>query len=352
MHQFLNSMSKNKKIFSYIILIFGVIALYIIFNIIIDGIDAYKIDIHKYNETLRKAIARNWDWRPPHPEFIHGNNETLGLYLSSAVSFVGLLSLIFFKSYRRFKYYKLTLAIYIFGCVLCVSALTAHLFIGINENTYATRNDTHTTQEFSLTEQNTNSEEVEVQQEERKRCPLVDNFGIGIAHWYFNANKNCYIALVFISESEARLVLQDGTVIEKPFNSYLADRDTHLFRGKNETKGGFSLRESGKYLTYRGKPSDKYTEHAQYVGVAQSGGSTNYYPSQGGYPTYEQSSATNTTPTQRICSLCNGKGWRAGNKSPVYEMGETYCSECGGYFPNSHSHDPCPSCQGRGYLNY
>ena len=126
---------------------------------------------------------------------------------------------------------KLTLVIYIFVCTLCVSALTAHLFIGINKNTYAARNNTHTNQKFSLTEQNKSSEEVKVFQEDTTtpRCPLVDDFGIGIVHWYYNANKNCYVALVFISESEARLALQDGTVIEEPFNNYLADRDTHLF---------------------------------------------------------------------------------------------------------------------------
>lgn len=302
---------------------------------------------------MQKAIAGNWNCHPSHPEFIYGNNMVLGLYLSSAVSFIGLVFLVFFKSYYKSKYYRLSLVIYILGCTLCMSALAAHLFIGIDESTYTPTADSHAVRNLSLSDENLRSEEIEVQQEETTQiCPLVDTFGIGIVHWYFNANKNCYVAFIFSSESEARLILQDRTVIEKPFNGYLADRDTYHFSGKNDTKGGFSLRGSGKYLTYRVKPSDTYTERAQYVGVAQNGGSTQYYPVQDASPAYEQGSSTNAAPAQRVCSLCNGKGWRAGNKTPVYEMGETYCSECGGYFPNSHSHDPCPSCQGRGYLNY
>ena len=349
-------MTKNKKILSYIILSLGVIALIVIFITIIDGIDEYKRDIHKYNSTIRKAIAGNWNWLPSYPEFIHGNNETLQLNLSTAVSFFGLLSLIFIKSFRRFKYFKFSLVIYILVCVLCMSALVAHLFIGTNERTYYPTSNSHTRQDLSITEEctNTRSDEIEIQQKETNipRCPLVDNFGIGIVHWYFNANKNCYIAFVFTSENAARLVLQDGTVIENPYSRYLTDRDTHLFSGKNGTKSVFSLREDGKYLTYRGKPSDKYAEHAQYVGIAQSNGSSEYYLNNGVYPTNEQESTISTTQAQRVCSFCNGKGWRAGNKTAVYDMGEIYCSECGGYYPNSHSHDPCPSCQGKGYLNY
>lgn len=49
------------------------------------------------------------------------------------------------------------------------------------------------------------------------------------------------------------------------------------------------------------------------------------------------------------CSMCNGKGWVAGNKTPVYSGSNSYyCSECGRNVPASHSHDRCPSCNGAG----
>lgn len=49
------------------------------------------------------------------------------------------------------------------------------------------------------------------------------------------------------------------------------------------------------------------------------------------------------------CSLCHGKGWIAGNKTPVYSSGEPYyCPDCHREVPPSHSHDRCPGCQGTG----
>lgn len=56
---------------------------------------------------------------------------------------------------------------------------------------------------------------------------------------------------------------------------------------------------------------------------------------------------------QSTCSLCEGKGWIRGSRTPTYgNTGQIYCSECNGHFPHSHSHDRCPACQGRGYTNY
>ena len=54
--------------------------------------------------------------------------------------------------------------------------------------------------------------------------------------------------------------------------------------------------------------------------------------------------------TQNRCSLCGGKGWIAGSKTPTYgNMGTYWCDECRREVPQSHSHDRCPSCGGKGY---
>ena len=51
----------------------------------------------------------------------------------------------------------------------------------------------------------------------------------------------------------------------------------------------------------------------------------------------------------KTCTLCHGKGWVAGNKTPTYGNGGSYyCAECGREVPASHSHDRCPSCGGKG----
>lgn len=54
---------------------------------------------------------------------------------------------------------------------------------------------------------------------------------------------------------------------------------------------------------------------------------------------------------RQTCSFCNGRGWRAGFSTPTYgNTGTHYCSECGKEVGASHSHDHCPSCMGRGYI--
>ena len=66
-------------------------------------------------------------------------------------------------------------------------------------------------------------------------------------------------------------------------------------------------------------------------------------------PSYdsEQSSTSRTT-----CSLCKGKGWIKGSKTPTYgSTGTHWCSECSENVNASHSHDSCPSCGGKGYYN-
>lgn len=65
-------------------------------------------------------------------------------------------------------------------------------------------------------------------------------------------------------------------------------------------------------------------------------------------------SYNNSTPSyqshKKVCTLCKGKGWIAGSKSPTYGITSTHwCSECDREVNASHSHDRCPSCSGNGY---
>ncbi len=55
--------------------------------------------------------------------------------------------------------------------------------------------------------------------------------------------------------------------------------------------------------------------------------------------------------TTKQCSLCHGKGWIAGTSTPTYGNSTSYyCSDCGRNVPASHSHDRCPSCNGKGTI--
>ena len=57
---------------------------------------------------------------------------------------------------------------------------------------------------------------------------------------------------------------------------------------------------------------------------------------------------TPQTVGSKTCSLCNGKGWIPGSKTPKYGNTGTYwCYECGREVTYSHSHDSCPSCGGK-----
>ena len=61
---------------------------------------------------------------------------------------------------------------------------------------------------------------------------------------------------------------------------------------------------------------------------------------------------SNSSTYRQTCSLCGGKGWIAGSKTPTYgNSGTHWCSECGKTVNASHSHDSCPSCGGKGYYN-
>lgn len=55
---------------------------------------------------------------------------------------------------------------------------------------------------------------------------------------------------------------------------------------------------------------------------------------------------------RKTCSLCKGKGWIAGSKSSTYGLsGKYWCKDCQQNVGYSHSHDSCPSCGGKGYIN-
>ena len=70
-------------------------------------------------------------------------------------------------------------------------------------------------------------------------------------------------------------------------------------------------------------------------------------PSSSGY----SDRSTSPTPRQeRLCSLCGGRGWIAGNSTPEYGVAkQRWCRECGMAVSYSHSHDRCPSCRGHKY---
>lgn len=65
---------------------------------------------------------------------------------------------------------------------------------------------------------------------------------------------------------------------------------------------------------------------------------------------YPSNNGGTSVTYQEKCSFCNGKGWRAGSKGTNYGTGQYWCSECQRTVNSSHSHDRCPSCQGRGYI--
>lgn len=344
--------AKKASILPWIVLIIGIIVIVAQVALLFEGVETYKREMLKYMTSLHKAEIGNWDWRPESPVFIHGNNNKIVLEVTLAISFIGILYVVFSNKLQEFKFHRLNLLVYSLAFLLSLSLWISHLFIGISDNPYKTSSKV---QNYSNSVDNSEVYQSEHELTEEppsvKNCPIASMFGIGVIHYYFHSDKNeqYYVGLRFISDNEAQIILPDGKVITKLYSYYYDDRDTHSFGDK----GGFSLRDNGKFLTYRINPTDKYNKRAQYVGVSQANNPSVQIPSQvDTYSVSDQESSTTNYSRQRTCSLCNGKGWRPGNKATQYEMGEVYCSECGDYFPGSHSHDLCPSCQGRGYVNY
>ena len=69
------------------------------------------------------------------------------------------------------------------------------------------------------------------------------------------------------------------------------------------------------------------------------------------YKGYNSNSTNHSSSTyNETCSFCKGKGWRAGSSGSTYGLsGQTFCKECDAWVNQSHSHDICPSCGGKGY---
>lgn len=95
------------------------------------------------------------------------------------------------------------------------------------------------------------------------------------------------------------------------------------------------------------KSSSDYAEFVQNAMVVANSISNQLMPS--GTINSGGSSMTPSSTT-RTCSLCNGKGWIAGSKTPTYgSTTQHWCDECQRTVNPSHSHDRCPSCSGMGY---
>lgn len=114
------------------------------------------------------------------------------------------------------------------------------------------------------------------------------------------------------------------------------------------TKISVCHKETGKVLLTNRIPqkgSEQYRTFVQnsYL-IAKSLSSQGYdIPS-----TSEYNSNSSGTST---CSLCGGKGWIAGSKTPTYGNSSSHwCEECQRNVGASHSHDRCPSCSGNGYI--
>lgn len=66
-------------------------------------------------------------------------------------------------------------------------------------------------------------------------------------------------------------------------------------------------------------------------------------------PSLNQGSSGSSVIGRKTCSMCNGKGWIQGSKTPTYgNMGTYWCDKCHMEVTMSHSHDRCPSCGGSG----
>lgn len=344
---------KFTSFLNYLFLVLGILSVIAIVCTIVDATQVYKRDMLEYAIQCNKCISMNYGWLPRCPEFIHGNDNKFFLNFSSIISTIFLLYVVLRRD-RSFRFFKFSLFVAILGTVLSYGAYFAHLYIGLNVTPYQHAGKVQTPQ-VSVPGQIDESDvvyEEEVGEIESKAtpCPLVSTYGIGITHWFFHANgsEQYYVAFRFVSANEAQIILPNGRSITLPFARYYQRNETYTFENGTEF---FSI--SGLYLSFKPNPSNKNYSSAKYVGVDQSSASSLSVGQSSGTPSSHSAQESTGSPTQRKCTLCDGKGWRAGNRTTTYGQSEqTYCSECGGYFPPSHSHDRCPSCQGNGYVNY
>ena len=72
----------------------------------------------------------------------------------------------------------------------------------------------------------------------------------------------------------------------------------------------------------------------------------------GTYPVEALGGNSSSSTVRKACSNCQGKGWIRGSSTSTYgTSGTHWCTDCGEYVNASHSHNRCPSCFGRGYID-
>ena len=127
-----------------------------------------------------------------------------------------------------------------------------------------------------------------------------------------------------------------NTILEPGNTICIRRKDTN----KLLTKASIPSKDSSNYEEYLARA---YVISQRYANM-MSGTNGSYTPS-------NNNSSTSTTRGKKVCSFCNGKGWRAGSKSPTYgSTDKRWCDECDRLVNPSHSHDMCPSCMGKGYI--
>ena len=138
-----------------------------------------------------------------------------------------------------------------------------------------------------------------------------------------------------------------------PSSSYFALNGTIITN--SVFKPGHSVivkrKDTGKVLTKTTIPSKNTVAYQTFLQGAQQAARAYGNSNQNfNFSNSVSSPGGNGTATKsKQCSLCKGKGWIAGSKTPVYGTGGTYwCDECGREVYASHSHDRCPSCGGSG----
>jgi len=127
-----------------------------------------------------------------------------------------------------------------------------------------------------------------------------------------------------------------NTLLEPGNTIYIRRMDT----SKLLAKASIPSKDSSNYEEYLARA---YVISQRYVNM-MSGTNGSYIPN-------NNNSSTSTTKGKKVCSFCDGKGWRAGSKSPTYgSTSKRWCDECDKLVNPSHSHDVCPSCMGKGYI--
>lgn len=111
-------------------------------------------------------------------------------------------------------------------------------------------------------------------------------------------------------------------------------------------------KDTGKVLSQVAIPPRETSEYTTFLQnayiMAQMYGTQGNAVSSGGASGRKSGFST----VRNTCSGCRGKGWIRGSSTPTYgTSGQHWCSGCGEYVNASHSHNRCPSCSGKGYID-